>query len=138
MPATMLLLGKSGDVEGSVFTTTAMWSMYPLLRRDGLAIPAVTMTVLFNVVFGWNAIFGKSSPTRFFLRFGIRGLYAIMGLLVFAEDVVNITPAIKYPDIYAVLNSLISCVVFGLLYLRYSYLQFFENGFELDGKKKVQ
>ncbi|KAJ3027393.1 UNVERIFIED_CONTAM: Glucosyltransferase-like protein [Siphonaria sp. JEL0065] len=126
MPATMLLSDSDGLAwEGSVFITTAMFSMYPLLRRDGLAIPTVSLTILFNLLFGYNALFGKTARAGLIVQFLVVVSYLTMAGLMFSEEFVNAIPFPRYPDLYAVINSFLSCVVFVLLYLRYSFVQFF-------------
>ncbi|KAI9344927.1 glycosyl transferase [Obelidium mucronatum] len=138
MPATMLLLDNAW--EGSFFITTAMFSMYPLLRRDGLVIPTLALTLLFNLLFGWGAIFGSQAKAGLFVKIFVFGCYLFMGCLIFGEELVNAVPIPRYPDLYVVVNSFVSCNIFILLYLRYSFVQLFE---ELEvtptsAKKKVE
>ncbi|KAI8822334.1 glycosyl transferase [Chytriomyces cf. hyalinus JEL632] len=138
MPATMLLAQSDGLAwEGSVFITTAVFSMFPLLRRDGLAVPTVALTLLFNILYGFPSAFESDSKPFLPVRAAIGGLYALMSTLVFCESFVNESPVPKLPDLYTVVNALVSFGVFGLLFLRYNYVQLFmDDPVVVGGAKK--
>ncbi|KAI8612510.1 glycosyl transferase [Chytriomyces sp. MP71] len=141
MPATLLLLESDGVAwEGAWFITTAVFSMYPLLRRDGLSIPAVVLVGLFNVVYGGAVVFGRKARAGMLVRVVVGASYAFFATMVFCEEFVDAVPIPRYPDLYAVVNSFVSFGVFSLLYLRYSYVQLFEAEAILPGaaKKKRQ
>ena len=86
-------------------------SMYPLLKRDGLALPTVALALFWNFALGYNPFSVAPSLTKYLSLVS----YFACSLVLFLESV---TTAPKHlPDLYVVLNVLISCGVFGLGWL---------------------
>ncbi len=106
-------------------------SMWPLLRRDGAAVPYVALTFLWNRVIGYNPFRkpARRSYVRYvalvskfvslFLIFTDRAIqkfvYGTMALLHALEILVD--PPSRYPDLFPVLNVLLCAPIFGITWL---------------------
>ncbi|RPA86560.1 ALG6, ALG8 glycosyltransferase [Ascobolus immersus RN42] len=113
MPLTLLLAGGlDRDTVSwvSFFNTLAMFSMYPLLRRDGLVLQYLVTTGLWAYLTGfWNL------PTDALGKLvQIGGYLGMVGLHV-AELAVG--PVARFPDLWVVGNVLLSFGVFAWAYL---------------------
>jgi alpha-1,3-glucosyltransferase len=116
LPMTLLLSGSSP--ESSVFAwgvlanNVGVFSMWPLLKRDGLAVQYVATLVLWNRLIGYNPLrLQKNSVVR---PLSI-AVYAACAILHTLELIVQ--PPRRYPDLFPVLNVLISTPVFVLVWL---------------------
>ncbi|KAF9899755.1 Glucosyltransferase-like protein [Linnemannia zychae] len=115
LPITLLILDE--PAIGSLFNTIAAFSMYPLLRQEGLRTQ-------YHVVLGlwvWmtSSTFKNASSLLKFL--------ATVNLLVIVTmhlGEIFVAPPAKYPDLYAVLNSLWSAAGFVLYWAFFNYRQF--------------
>lgn len=127
MPMTLLLATHDGlkpymrswigfaNVLGS-------WTLYPLLKRDGLQVPYYVLTLLWMYLLGLPlqsiAGYGSGAPTAksgmWTTLFHIP-IYMAMAAWHIAEAWVQ--PPARYPDLWVVLNVLIGAGGFGLCYL---------------------
>jgi alpha-1,3-glucosyltransferase len=132
LPATLLISTK-GDEWGAgagktdwewavLFNNLAVFSMWPLLQRDGLALQYVIMVLLWNWSIGHRPFQGlKSSRQSFVAWFGALahiGIFSLhfMELLfpLFAPWTNRILS--RYPDLFAVLNVLLCTPCFMLIW----------------------
>jgi alpha-1,3-glucosyltransferase len=86
--------------------------MWPLLKRDGLGVQYIALTILWNRLLGYNPF---RLPSRSFVQLLSLTVYAAALSLHVLE--LLITPPARYPDLFAVLNVLISTPVFVLVWL---------------------
>ncbi|KAL0570030.1 Glucosyltransferase-like protein [Marasmius crinis-equi] len=116
MPVTLLLSGAAQDSSvfawGALVTNTAVFSMWPLLKRDGLGAQYFALLLLWNRIIGHNPL---RFPVKNFVQFISINVYVAAVILHLLEMVV--TPPERYPDLFAVLNVLISTPVFALTWL---------------------
>ncbi|KAJ7212099.1 glycosyltransferase family 57 protein [Mycena pura] len=116
LPVTLLL--SHAPLDSTIFgwgvlaNNVAVFSMWPLLKRDGLGVPYIALTILWNRFLGYNPL---RLPSRSFIQLlSIAAYAAAFGLHVLEF---LITPPARYPDLFAVLNVLISTPIFVLLWL---------------------
>ncbi|KAF7299547.1 Glycosyltransferase family 57 protein [Mycena chlorophos] len=104
LPITLLLSNAALDSTvfgwGVLANNIAVFSMWPLLKRDGLGVQYVALLVLWNRLLGYN-------PLR---------LPALSFIQILSVALLVPAPA-RYPDIFPVLNVLISTPVFGLVWI---------------------
>ncbi|KAH9480442.1 Dolichyl pyrophosphate Man9GlcNAc2 alpha-1,3-glucosyltransferase [Psilocybe cubensis] len=116
MPITLLLSGSPIDSAvyswGALVNNVAVFSMWPLLKRDGLGVQYLAMLLLWNRLIGYNPI--RIPPKSFIQLFSLAVYGAAIALHVLE---LTISPPLRYPDIYPVLNVLISTPVFFLTWL---------------------
>ncbi|KAF4590166.1 Glucosyltransferase-like protein [Pleurotus pulmonarius] len=131
LPITLLLCGAPAGSTmfgwGVLVNNVAVFSMWPLLKRDGLGLQYI-ITMLF-----WNRLIGydpRRLPSRSFVQLLSFAVYGAAGLLHLAEFILP-APA-RYPDIFPVLNVLISTPVFILAWL-WSIKNGIEVGWALGG-----
>ncbi|KAA1469849.1 glucosyltransferase [Dentipellis sp. KUC8613] len=116
MPLTLLMSGASQDSTlfkiGALTNNVGVFSMWPLLRRDGLAVQYIALLALWNRLIGHN-------PFRFrgasFLDYFSSAVYLACLALHALELLVSPPP--RYPDIFPVLNVLVSTPIFVLTWL---------------------
>ncbi|KAJ3112248.1 Glucosyltransferase-like protein [Phlyctochytrium bullatum] len=113
LPLTMIM--PEEPMVGLLVHAVSMFSMYPLLRKDGLAIPSIAMTTLFVLLAS-----GRASTLN--LRTPLPYIYAIMASLITLDFAVPPPP--RYPDLYVVLNVVVSCAVFAGAFLYLNLRQF--------------
>ncbi|KAG9037019.1 Glucosyltransferase-like protein [Tulasnella sp. JGI-2019a] len=118
MPLTLLISGraevgtKGGTWEwGVLVNNVAIFSMWPLLKKDGLGLQYAAVTFLWNYIIGYNPITIPPSIVKYLSL----GIYAGIASLHAGEAVY--TPPTRYPDLFPVLNVLLSGAVFGLAWL---------------------
>ncbi|KAH6912825.1 glucosyltransferase Alg6 [Coprinopsis sp. MPI-PUGE-AT-0042] len=116
LPLTLLMsaapTGSTLHSWGALGNNIAVFSMWPLLKRDGQGLACLATLALWNRVAGYNPaswLWVKESSVKENLAYG-----ASIALL-FLESVMPI-PA-RYPDLFPVLNVLISTPVFVLIWL---------------------
>ncbi|TFK40795.1 glucosyltransferase [Crucibulum laeve] len=116
LPITLLLSGAPVDSAvyswGALVNNVAVFSMWPLLKRDGLGVQYIATLLLWNRLIGYNPI---RVPPKSFIQFLSMAVYAAAAGLHLLE--LMITPPTRYPDLFAVLNVLISTPVFVLVWL---------------------
>lgn len=105
-------------------------SMWPLLKRDGLGVQYVALLILWNKFVGYNPLkLGKRSWLQLLsmvcliapghhdpiLMSFVQTIYATCAVLHVAEAL--FTPPARLPDLFPVLNVLVSTPVFALVWL---------------------
>ncbi|XP_046386596.1 dolichyl pyrophosphate Man9GlcNAc2 alpha-1,3-glucosyltransferase [Ischnura elegans] len=107
-------------------------SMFPLLTRDGLTIPAVCLTILYPllcllVASGFESP-PKNSPFRVLMQSNILVRYAaVMSLTIFVILIwayLTIKPPEIYPDLFPLLISAFSCAHFIPFFVYFNWIQF--------------
>ncbi|KAF8631066.1 hypothetical protein AX15_002670 [Amanita polypyramis BW_CC] len=116
LPMTMLLSGAPIDspayMWGALVNNVAVFSMWPLLKRDGLGLQYIATLVLWNRLIGYNPLsWSPKSATRLFSL----AIYATAIALHVLELV--IAPPRRYPDLFPVLNVLVCTPVLMLAWL---------------------
>ncbi|KAF9779622.1 glucosyltransferase [Thelephora terrestris] len=117
LPLTLIMVGASGSVEsttwelGMLTNNVAVFSMWPLLKRDGLGVQYFALTVLWNAALGYTP-FRRPRTYCQFLSLVVSVACIALHLLEFF-----IQPPARYPDLFPVLNVLVSTPVFGLVWL---------------------
>ncbi|KAI8373722.1 glycosyl transferase [Blakeslea trispora] len=115
LPATLLILEE--PVAASVFISTAMFSMFPLLKREALVYPYGVMSVM------WYWLVGGYGPDiGWVTQLSTMGIHALFACWHLAEASIN--PPAHLPDLFTVINVMISCAIFSLLFAYYTYRQF--------------
>ncbi|RKP06450.1 glycosyl transferase [Thamnocephalis sphaerospora] len=114
LPITLLYLENPTLVVW--FTNVAMFSMYPLLRREGATLQFMAMAALWNMLCG----IPKAKQLPLLVYRGILATYATMASIL-VLDHFGPLPA-RLPHLYVVLNVVFSagCFSLTLLYLTYS------------------
>ncbi|KAG9019276.1 Glucosyltransferase-like protein [Tulasnella sp. 427] len=115
LPLTLIISGRSeADVEsgtwelGILINNVAVFSMWPLLKKDGLGLQYATLTFLWNYIVGYNPLSLPASNTKLLSL----ATYSVIAALHGAEILVS--PPARYPDLYPVLNVLLCSGIFGL------------------------
>lgn len=104
----------------------SVFSIYPLLKRDGLALPSIALTLFWNYSLGCNPFKLASSPVKYLSLASL-----VFGLgLVFLDAIM--TPPAHLPDLFTVLNLVWSCGIFGLGWL-WSLTRLIEEAWGLIG-----
>lgn len=112
MPMTLLLCGSDRDERAWIGWTNnvAVFSMWPLLRRDGLTLQYIAMTGFWNWVGEMyhlpGSILGKTIHLAVYLA--MAGWHVGQATIKMHE---------KYPDFWVVINVEICCAAFGLVWL---------------------
>ncbi|KAG5635041.1 hypothetical protein H0H81_012625 [Sphagnurus paluster] len=131
LPITLLLSAAQVDSAvyawGVLVNNVAVFSMWPLLKRDGLGAQYIAMLVIWNRLVGHNPF---RVPSKSFIQVLSTAVYSAAALLHVLELVVS--PPARYPDIYAVLNVLVCTPVF-VLALLWSAKSGVEVGWALGG-----
>ncbi|KAI3630859.1 hypothetical protein MIR68_012294 [Amoeboaphelidium protococcarum] len=117
----MCLLVVERDAPSTIgfiefFSIVSMFSMWPLLKREGLGVAFVGLILIFVSVLGFPSLRVKG------LRLLSGPVYTLFVVLVLAEF--NIQPPMRYPDLFVVLNVVLSFCCFALSYL-YLHLRMF-------------
>ncbi|GAA5982865.1 hypothetical protein JCM11641_002608 [Rhodosporidiobolus odoratus] len=117
MPLTVMMGAREsgwgrGEWEwGVLVNNVGVFSMWPLLRRDGLSTQYLSLLLLWNWSIGYNPLTLRPS----FLKVVSLTTYAAIFTLHLTESLTP--PPIHLPDLYAVLNLTISAGVFGVVWL---------------------
>ncbi|KAJ3864801.1 glycosyltransferase family 57 protein [Lentinula novae-zelandiae] len=121
MPLMLLFSGATSDSEvyswGALGSNVAVFSMWPLLKKDGLALSYFSLTLLWNRLIGHDPIklIYTAFPFNSYVHLFSAGVYAAVISLHLLELIV--APPARYPDLFPVLNVLISTPVFVCLWL---------------------
>jgi len=112
LPLTLLLSTAPHDSPtfklGVLANNVSVFSMWPLLRKDGLAAQYIALTLLWNRLIGHDPYVPLQQATFFDAITWVVYLgCALLHLLEFAYR-----PPARYPDLYPVLNVLVSTPVF--------------------------
>ncbi|GAC94044.1 glucosyltransferase [Pseudozyma hubeiensis SY62] len=157
-----LLLGAKGDTWGGQITAARDWqwsvwlnnmatfSLFPLLKRDGQALQYVVLTLTWNWLIGnlevpFNPLvsirLAASRKASFFRRLSIVTYAAAVGLHLVEVVAPRMLPGLqgrvwaRYPDIYPVLNVLLTTPCFAVVYVWALVRQVqvaFANGWEVS------
>ncbi|ORY54757.1 ALG6, ALG8 glycosyltransferase family-domain-containing protein [Leucosporidium creatinivorum] len=117
MPLTLLIGGREAgfgrmDWEWSVLlNNVAVFSMWPLLKRDGLGVQYLALTLGWNYLVGYNPFHLRHS----FVKYLSLGAYSAIIALHLLELVAS--PPAHLPDLFVLFNVALSVVVFGLGFL---------------------
>jgi len=95
----------------ALLNNVAVFSMWPLLRRDGQILQYVAVTLFWNYVIGYNPWTMPVSPLKLFSQ----GSYGTIICLHILETF--IAPPERYPDLYVVLNVAFCTIIFGVCWL---------------------
>ncbi|KAG1739596.1 glycosyltransferase family 57 protein [Suillus lakei] len=116
LPLTLLLSGAAPTDDvflwGALGNNVGVFSMWPLLKKDGLGLQYLAMLLLWNRLIGHNPFklhYGS------FVGLVSSVVHTAIILLHLLELIV--TPPARYPDLFPVLNVLVSTPVFGLIWL---------------------
>lgn len=116
LPMTLLLSGAPIDSPtyalGAFVNNVALFSMWPLLKRDGLGLQYIAILMLWNRLIGYDPF---SQRRKSLIHLFSLGVYAAAIALHVLELVV--TPPRRYPDLFPVLNVLVSTPVLVLAWL---------------------
>lgn len=119
MPLTLLMgaretgYGRLDWEWGVLLNNVAVFSMYPLLKKDGLTIQYTVLTLFWNYLIGYNPLRLRSNS---FVKFLSLTAYSTISILHLLELIATPPPA-HLPDLYPVLNLVASAGVFGLAWL---------------------
>lgn len=115
LPLTLIMSGRSEvDVEsgtwewGVLVNNVAVFSMWPLLKKDGLGLQYATLTFMWNYMIGYNPLSLPESNVKLLSL----ATYSVIAALHGAE--LLFYPPARYPDLYPVLNVLLCSGIFGL------------------------
>ncbi|KAI5835155.1 glycosyltransferase family 57 protein, partial [Schizophyllum commune Tattone D] len=97
---------------GALVNNVAMFSMWPLLKRDGLGVQYIALLLLWNRLIGYNP---AKLPKWSFVQVLSVAVYVAATGLHLLEIVVS--PPARYPDLFPVLNVLVSTPVFASAWL---------------------
>ncbi|GAA6048700.1 hypothetical protein JCM3770_002028 [Rhodotorula araucariae] len=117
MPLTLLMgarevgYGRMDWEWGALVNNVAVFSMWPLLQRDGVATQYLALTLLWNFLIGYNPLSLRAS----FVKYLSLATYALILSLHTLEALAP--PPRHLPDLYPVLNLSLSAGVFGLAWL---------------------
>lgn len=133
LPITLLISVKSDEWGGGAGKTdwewailmnnVALFSMWPLLQRDGLIWQYILLSVGWNWAIGYRPFNGLRSYRKSFVTWSAAIIHLGMLLLhiveVFLPRFSSIARPIfsRYPDLFPVLNVLLCTPVFGLIWL---------------------
>lgn len=113
-----------------LISNVSVFSMWPLLRRDGLALQYFVSVLSYNHMMGYNPLSLVQSPTDNLLCLGILAIYLTMIGIHLMEQLVK--PPSRLPDLYVVMNLALSFAVFGASYL-WSLMRLYTQAWTLSG-----
>ncbi|KAF2636727.1 glucosyltransferase [Massarina eburnea CBS 473.64] len=126
LPMTLLLSGRSGLLPSirawvGLANMLAVWTMFPLLKRDELRVPYFVLSLLWAYLLGLPPV----SLSAYYevplgrLRVPTKVLHLIIYLAMISWHVLEAfvpAPANK-PDLWVVINAIVGCGGFGICYL---------------------
>lgn len=116
LPMTLLMSSSaptsSTFLWGALMNNMAMFSMWPLLKRDGLGVQYLVMLALWNRLLGYNPF---AQPKRKLIHL-LSAAANTSAIVIHAMELLFSPPA-RYPDLYPVLNVLVTTPVFGFCLL---------------------
>ncbi|GAA5850410.1 hypothetical protein JCM9279_001406 [Rhodotorula babjevae] len=117
MPLTLLMgarevgYGRMDWEWGALVNNVAVFSMWPLLQRDGIVTQYLALTGVWNYAIGYNPLKLRASFVKYLSCTTYALILAIHSLEALAP------PPPHLPDLYPVLNLSLSAGVFGLAWL---------------------
>ena len=139
LPMITLLSGEDGlgvEMRGWIGWSNilAVWTMFPLLKRDGLRIPYFVLTGLWAYLLSLppaslNLYFGSRTPQSGLL-WPAKALHLsfYIAMIIWHVFEALMPPPETKPDLWAVLNVLIGAVGFGIVYLWCSWQLIVRSG----------
>lgn len=132
MPATLLLSSADKTITSVVMwiNNVAMFSMWPLLRREGLIQQYAVIVFLWNWMLGnlhWSRLTKETLPVNLFLRLVVIGSYAAMIALHIVEPWIPRALLSRYPDIWVIANITLSFGCFTIFWLWTLYNLYIES-----------
>ncbi|MCL4131511.1 UNVERIFIED_CONTAM: hypothetical protein GTU68_056009 [Idotea baltica] len=122
----------------SWFFVISIFSMLPLLIKDGLLIPALSFAFL---SYFFYRISSKNDVSKFsFSRMSFCKhifYFSLIGVALLSLAMLIIPPPARYPDLYPVLISFYSCMHFCLFCVYFHYCQFSKINYENIKRKKI-
>lgn len=118
VPISLLLLINPHDITMVQYiNTVGTFSLYPLLKKDGLVMQYIVLNLLINWLIGKSLVFNKKVGTLNCLM--IVSTYAA----IFAFHVIDfiLEPPARYPDLWVILNTAISFGAFSYFWFWLSY-----------------
>lgn len=115
LPITILMAASAPTVEGGdwewgvLLNNVACFSMWPLLKKDGLSVQYIALVLLWNYGIGHNPL--RQSALKYFTN----SIYFAI-LVLHCAELVYVPPS-RYPDLFPVLNAVLCAGVFGIAYL---------------------
>ncbi|KAF8333559.1 glucosyltransferase [Cantharellus anzutake] len=105
---------------GVLLNNVAVFSLWPLLRRDGQTLQYVVLTLFWNYLIGHNPWTMPSSWLKVITQARVvlvttSGSYG--GLICLHILEVFLAPPVRYPDLYVVLNVVLCTAIFGMCWL---------------------
>ncbi|CAG8484918.1 6862_t:CDS:2 [Acaulospora morrowiae] len=130
LPITLLILDD--PFWSSWFNNVAMFSMYPLLKKDRLVLPFFVVWFMWN----WLGSFIRQKTKPIVFKYASVVSYLVMTVIYVMEF--NVPPPARYPDIYVVLNVTFSAAMFlvFLIYFNYRQITLNENNLVCQRDKK--
>ncbi|KAJ2162007.1 Glucosyltransferase-like protein [Coemansia sp. RSA 552] len=119
--APALLLIDKEEQAVNFFVQVALFSMYPLLFRDGLQIPYWVMAISWSFLRGCPACPANRRISPAVVRVQWMGTVAMVAIHLAHAF---IPPPVSLPDIYVVLNVVFSCGMFTAFLAYFNYRQF--------------
>jgi len=106
------------------FLEVSVFSMIPLLRRDNLLVPTVAATILFHLIFKSNYFktIKDVDPDNNLLNSVVAISESLMIFIL--VGFLTIEPTSKYPDIWPLIISVVSCAHI-FLFLIWGYVKQF-------------
>ncbi|CEL62625.1 alpha-1,3-glucosyltransferase [Rhizoctonia solani AG-1 IB] len=141
LPITLLLASRESESEaesinmglgnvwewGVLVNNVAVFSMWPLLKRDGQGLNYIVLTLLWNYVIGYDPLALSSSLVK------IISLVAYMAIALIHTFEAFIPPPTRYPDLYPVLNVLVSASVFGATWISVGGIMMLQSAWATGG-----
>ncbi|KAL6304343.1 glucosyltransferase [Sparassis latifolia] len=131
LPMTLLVSGAAPDSStfelGVLVNNVAVFSMWPLLKRDGLGVQYIALLLLWNRLIGYNPLRYRPQSLLQLLSVAVYSACAFLHILELL-----VSPPARFPDLFAVLNVLVSTPVFALAWL-WSIKHGVQTGWALGG-----
>ncbi|CAX40205.1 Dolichyl pyrophosphate Man9GlcNAc2 alpha-1,3-glucosyltransferase, putative [Candida dubliniensis CD36] len=114
----LLLINPQQDITMIQFiNTVGTFSLYPLLKKDGLIMQYFVLNFLINWLIGFDLIIfnpqrNSNTNKKNLIIWIIYFMMIIYHIIDFTID-----PPLKYPDLWVILNTTISFVAFGYFWL---------------------
>lgn len=112
------------------FLIVSVFSMLPLLVKDGLTVPLIALTVLMYVIF--HSVQNSTSPSHsklstknplwFWMTMSFR--FSLAGFCFLTVISLTLNPPLRFPDLFPVLLSIYSCVHYCFFCLYFHFCQF--------------
>ncbi|KAI8997694.1 glycosyl transferase [Pilobolus umbonatus] len=129
LPVTLSILEE--PIASTLFVNVSMFSLFPLLKREGLVMPYYLTSIFWNWLVG-----GYGSNVCLNARIRIWGVYIAFIMWHIAEEF--IAPPANLPDLFTVINVLISCALFLSLLMYFLYCQLIHSSPTPSAEKSIK